>query len=348
LEWGGTKWKEDGSPLSGWVPVPCEYSRPISRLCGGKIDTTILSNIIPRFTWGLMKHQRDADWPNWTPWLTWDDLAEFAGTKVRAVQDAVHDMAKRRKLVKVQERRGLVRLQALWRDWPNLPDYTDVPRPALELVPPKEQQPAKLLEKPFTVRAGRKSRPIDIPGWEKQIAFRGGATDCAVSLFLESDSRLLVETAATVKSNLDADIEDAGSKQSAIGTTVPVGAGEKSSPAKSTSTEVGELLNITPILTELLKYGHTDDASAAKLVGACRANAAECTVAEIAGAIALKAQDMGSNVRQKIAWLLKVVPSCFVGESYRLMKQGIERPVEDFLSPKSRAMVERLKRQGYK
>jgi hypothetical protein len=338
-----SSWKEkDGNmlPQAGWTPFPHDFFHDLPRLLRGSVQWAFITYGV-RLTLGLEPERREDGWPDWTPWCPWDQLAERCKTTVRTLQEEVHELAKRAggAVIKVQERRGEVRFCLLWSTWSKLADYSDVPRPVLEIVP-KDKEPARLLEKPFTVRAGRKSRPIAIPGWEKEIAFQGGATDCAVSLFLESDSRLLVETAAAEtgsKKNQQHTDENRHHSADYVASSSPV---NKTAPVKKEPA----LSVPKPLAHACAQFGLTDDSAILQLVVDCQSYAPECSIEEITAQVFRVGKSASPKLRNK-AWLIKTeVPKYFNSTAYREgIEVGMGREHRD-IDEKGRRIIDRLNR----
>ena len=287
-EFDRTVWKDDDTPKSGWGPFPYIFFDDLPRLTRGNIQAWMMMYLC-RLTFGLEPDRRIQGWPEWTPWVKWSDLAERCSTTIRTVQEEAHEAQKRSGggLIDIEEKRGQVRFRLLWKSWPDLQSYKDVPRPVL-VVDNKKPEPAKLLEKPFTVRAGRKSRPISIPGWEKEIAFQGGATDCAVSLFLESDSRLLVETSSTE--------------------TKPDKQPNRSHSADSVPKD---------LVVMCARFGLTDDGAIVQLIADCQSYAPESTVAEITEHVCFVGETASPRQKNIAALIRSEVPKYFSSTAYR-------------------------------
>ena len=322
-EYDRTRWSDKHTPESGWGPFPYQFFDDLPRLTRGNVQAWLMVYLC-RLTLGLEPARRAEGWPDWTPWCRWADLAERCNTTVRTVQEEAHEAAgivsgsaktvnPARLLIKIQERRGEVRFCLLWRTWGKLANYTDVPRPVL-VVDNKKPEP-KVLEKPFTVRAGRKSPPITIPGWDKQIAFRGGETDCAVSLFLESESRLLIETAS--KST-----EQNQSGESRTGTTVP------KLPTKQKAKEPA-LSVPRQIVEACAPFGLVDDTELLQLIADCQSYAPECTVEEIAEEVRRVGESAGRKVDNIPSFICSQVPKYFNSTAYRSgIKPGSRKPAQ--------------------
>ena len=307
-EFDRTAWKEDNTPKSGWGPFPYIFFDDLPRLTRGNIQAWMMMYLC-RLTFGLEPKRRIQGWPEWTPWVKWSDLAERCSTTIRTVQEEAHEAQRRSGggLIDIEEKRGQVRFRLLWKSWPDLQSYKDVPRPVL-VVDNKKPEPAKLLEKPFTVRAGRKSRPISIPGWEKEIAFQGGATDCAVSLFLESASRLLVETSSTETKT------DKQSNRSHGADSVA-----SSSPVKkSTAVKKQSAMSLPKDLVVMCaRFGLTDDGAIVQLIADCQSYAPESTVAEITEHVCFVGETASPRQKNIAALIRSEVPKYFSSTAYR-------------------------------
>ena len=151
---------------SGYAPLFDAALADAARLADGSAFKILM------FVWNMSLGRRvDADRPflEETEPVSVAKLAELARCDQRTAERELNGLAERKVIKRTKVKNGQYVLQPLFRTWEHLPDYA--PRPQTEPddeavtdnLPAKTTQTTHIIETPVYVRAGKKSKRVEVP-----------------------------------------------------------------------------------------------------------------------------------------------------------------------------------------
>ena len=334
---GQTNWKA-GVPAFGWYKVADQWWQDLPRLQRGLYQRMLID-----YAWGCtVPREEGVPIPEWSPWLSWSDMAARFRCSADQLRDDARDAAKRG-MIAVEEAevkqidgagnslRGKARFQILWQKWPNLKDY----------IPPKPQLVEKKQPKISSHWFG-KDRDLD-PGesWKYSVTdlpanfqlqgfvFKNTGESGRVTIAgggPAEDGLIVLETKARVSDPVESktSANEAAKKRESTPQTFP----HKREPTP----QVDRFSLSSALVASCAKFGFTTDDAIREMVLNCRKAAVDCAEAEIVAQVLLIG---GNGSRSKsvhnLPGLIKTqVPKYFSSEAYRhaVKKKPVEKVVQ--------------------
>ncbi len=334
---GQTMWKA-GVPAFGWYKMADSWWEDLARLQRG-----LYQRMLIEFAWAAtVPREEGVPLPEWSPWLSWSDMAARFRCSPEQLRDDARDAAKR-SMIAVEEAatgqtdeagkslRGMVRVRILWAKWPNLKDYV-APKP--QLVEKKQPKiSAHWFGKDRDIEPGEswKYSVTDLPanfqlqgfvfkntGESGRVTIAGGGP--------AEDGLIVLETKARLS-------DPAESKTSATKAPQKRDSTPQSPPQNRDSTPQSDRFALSsPLIESCAKFRLTSDDAIKEMVLNCRKAAPECSDSEITDQVLLIG---GNGSRSKsvhnLPGLVKTqVPKYFASEAYRhaVKKKPVEKVVQ--------------------
>lgn len=339
---GKTTWKA-GVPAFGWYKMADSWWEDLARLQRG-----LYQRMLIEFVWAAtVPREEGVAIPEWSPWLSWSDMAARFRCSPDQLRDDARDAAKRSMIAVDESQRGKVRFQVLWAKWSQLKDYTP-PKPVSLEKAAKPKVSSHWFSKRVTVAPGE-SYDFTVPDLPadftlQKISFRntGDSESVTIAGGGPADGGVIVLETEAEKSVAKKDSSEV-KRESTPQTKKP--RNEESTPQTSpASRKIGFS---SPLAETLAKYGILSDLSVNKLVADCQAWAPECSLEEIEQAARAIGDDAAKNpkTRSVAAIVLTQVPNCFKTGSYQAPRAGSEK--KDAMSERERIAWE-ISRMGRK
>ena len=284
-----TQWNsETGMPASGYTAFPHSFQGDVIRLARGKYQVGLILQ-----AWALTcgaRQKKEEPVPEISAWQLVSELAEVLGCSEDQVWDDARE-AKVRGVLRVEERRGQIRIGCPWQSWEKMKSY--VPGPTL--VSKKEVQ--------IPTNIKYRDPVVFTPGQRESISF----TKPTAGAFFEANlgcSVTIGEGPEGLVIRLG-EVKEKVKKTKAVKTSVPEPTPEVTASSRLTFT--------SPLTAVLADYGILSDLSAQKLIAECQTWAPECSVEEIMDAARVigEAARQNPKVKSVSGWLISQVPVYF-------------------------------------
>lgn len=184
---------------TGWCQFYHTWRAELPRLCCGFSCRSLIDAVISEVNIQAARFKKAGKEPSeWSPDLDKQELALECCTDKRTVDRdikylEISGMAQVRHSI-----RGTVSIRLMYRDWPNLPDYSPPDRPEPSGEPSEPKETVELVKAPRRVKAGEYSEPVKVCCPVSSFRFQaGGSVDLAFTAVIKRGEFLVCSNAVS-------------------------------------------------------------------------------------------------------------------------------------------------------